>query len=162
MEADRRLSFDIQRGSLIRFSAFRTAEDEAAILVTISQLISQRFNAENFLNAVFNDAEYKKIEPRTDLKLPQIEDRVREYWANVLKDMPVSSKIPFAKKSINKYSEENYRLKISADILSDLRGKAQNNRVMLAALLQTAWGFLLQATNKSNSFQKIKPLKILR
>ena len=150
MEADRRLSFDIQRGSLIRFSAFRTAEDESAILVTISQLISQRFNAENFLNAVFNDAEYKKIEPRTDLKLPQIEDRVREYWANVLKDMPVSSKIPFAKKSINKYSEENYRLKISADILSDLRGKAQNNRVMLAALLQTAWGFLLQATNKSS------------
>lgn len=150
MEADRRLNFDIQHGSLIRFSAFRTAEDEAAILVTVSQLISKRFNAKSFFSAVFNGTEYEKIEPTADYKLPQIENQVKEYWANVLKSIPVPSKIPFTKKTGGNYKEEIYRMKIPADVLSDLRGNAQNNRVMLMVILQTAWGFLLQSAGKSS------------
>lgn len=148
VEADRRLNFDIQRGNLIRFSVFRTAENEAAILVTVSQLIAKRFDSESFFNAVFNNGTYKKFEPRTDFKPPQIENRVKEYWTDILKNLPAPPKVPFAKKISGAYNEEIFRFKISADVLSDLRGKAQSNRVMLVAILQTAWGFLLQATNK--------------
>lgn len=149
MEADRRLDFDIQRGSLIRFSAFRTGENESAVLITVSQLISKRFDSDSFFNAVFNDATYKKIEPQADFKPPQIENRVKEYWMDILKNLPAPPNIPFSKKVFGKYKKEIYRVKIPADVLSDLRGKAQNNRVMLMTILQTAWGFLLQATNKN-------------
>lgn len=149
MEADRRLNFDIQRGNLIRFSIFRTGENEAAVLVTMPQLISKRFNSENFFKAVLNNERYKKFEPRADFTIPQLEKRVKEYWADVLKNLPAMPKIPFSKENSGAYIEENYRVKIPADILSDLREKAQSNRVMLVTILKTAWGFLLQATNKS-------------
>ncbi len=149
MEADRRLNFDIKRGNLIRFSVFRTAEDESAVLVTVSQLISQRFNVESFFNSIFSNTKYAKFEPRAEVKPPQIENRVKEYWTDILKNLPAPPKVPFSKEISGKYNEEIYRVKIPADILSDLRGKAQNNRVMLMTILQTAWGFLLQATNKN-------------
>ena len=149
VEADRRLDFDIQRGNLIRFSIFRTSENESAVLITVSQLVSKRFNSDSFFNAVLNEGNYKKIEPQTDLKTPQIENSVKKYWTDLLKNLPAPPKIPFFKKVFGAYNKEIYRVKIPADVLSDLRGKAQNNRVMLMAILQTAWGFLLQATNKN-------------
>lgn len=149
-EADRRLNFDIRRGNLIRFLVFRTGENEAAILVTISQLIAMRFDSESFFNAVFNNLNYKKFEPRADFKPPQIENHVKEYWADILKNLPALPKVPFAKNISATFTEEIFRIKIPADILSELRGKAQSNRVMLMAILQTAWGFLLQATNKNS------------
>lgn len=150
MEADRRLDFDIQRGNLIRFSVFRTGEDESAVLVTISQLIAKRFDSKNFFKSVLTEERYKKFEPRAGFAMPQIENRIKEYWTDLLKNLPAPSKIPFSKKISGVYNEENYRVKIPADILSDLRGKAQSNRVMLMAIFQTAWGFLLQAANKSS------------
>lgn len=149
LEADRRLDFDIQRGNLIRFSAFRTARDEFAVLISISQLISKRFNSDSFFDEVFQRNHYKKIEPRADATVPNIEARVREYWEGILKDLPAMPKIPYSKKISGSYKEEIFRAKIPGDILSDLRGHAQSNRIMLMAILQTAWGFLLQIANKS-------------
>lgn len=149
MEADRRLDFDIQRGNLIRFSVFRTGENESAVLVTISQLIAKRFDSKSFFKAVLNDENYRKFEPVVSSTVPQIENRVKEYWTGLLKNFPAPSKIPFSKKIAGTYVEENYRVKIPADIFSDLRGKAQSNRVMLMTIFQTAWGFLLQAANNS-------------
>ena len=149
MEADRRLNFDIQRGNLIRFSIFRTAENESAVLVTLSQLIARSFDSASFFNSVFNGENYKKVESHVNFTPPQIEDRVREYWADILKNLPASPNVPYSKKFVASYQEQIYRMKIPADILSDLRGKAQSNRVMLMTILQTAWGFLLQAANES-------------
>ena len=149
LEADRRLNFDLQRGSLIRFSAFRTGENEAAVLITIAQLIYQRFNVASFFEAVFYNGDYERFEPRINHHVPQVANRVKEYWTDILKNLPAPPKVPFSKKFSGAYNEKIFRTKIPADILSDLRLKAQNNRVMLMAALQTAWGFLLQATNKS-------------
>ena len=150
LEADRRLDFNIKNGNLIRFSAFRTGENESAVLVTVSQLISQRFNAESFFSAVFNDTKYKKITPPKNIQVPQIENRVKEYWANILKNLPAPSQVPFSKKISGAYNAEIYRVKIPADILSDLRFNSQSSRVMLLVTLQTAWGFLLQIINKNS------------
>ena len=150
MEADRRLDFDLQRGNLIRFSIFRTGENEYAVLVTLSQLIAKRFNSESFFKAVLEDTTYQKIEPPKSAVMPQIESRVKEYWKNILKDLPAPPKLPFAKKFSGAYREENFRTKIPSDILSDLRFKTQSNRAMLMVVLQTAWGFLLQAANKTS------------
>ena len=150
MEADRRLNFDIVHGNLIRFSAFRTGENEAAILVTMSQLIAERFNSESFFAAVFENKNYKKFSPQEDIKPPQIEERVKEYWTGLLKNLPAPPQVPYTKKISGTYKEEVFFEKIPADILSDLRRNAQSSRALLMTILQTAWGFLLQATNKAD------------
>ncbi len=151
MEADRRVDFDIKLGNLIRFAVFRTGENENAVLVTISQLLVNFFDSKNFFRAVLENTPYKKIEiPQTNLSMPQVEGPAREYWANFLQNLPPPSIIPYSKKFSGIYKEKIYRLKISADIFSDLRARAQSNKAMLMTILQSAWGFFLQVTNHSS------------
>lgn len=151
MEADRRKGFDIQRDYLIRFSVLCTASDEAAVLVTMSQLIADRFSDKNFFSAVLGGGVYKKISPpQSNFQTTYAELRVRDYWAEVLKNLPKPPKVPCAKEISGAYFEQAYRMKIPAEILSDLRVRTQGSRAMLMVTLQTAWGFLLQAINISS------------
>ena len=149
MEADRRLNFDLQNGDLMRFSVFHTSENEFAILVTMPQIIAGSFDATNFFNAVFSNDDYKIISTQNfSLEVSQIEAPVRDYWQKILQDLPPIKGVPYAKNTSGKYHEKTYREKIPSDIVSDLRIKAKSNKAMLMAILQTAWGFLLQAVNK--------------
>lgn len=150
MEADRRRDFDIQRDYLIRFAAFRIAKTEAAVLVTMSQLLFDRFDSDSFFGAVLGDSSYKKMTPKALPKVSHVEKRVREYWAQVLKDMAPPPAVPGSKKPAGAYSEQAYRMIIPPDILSDLRANTQASRAMLMAALQTAWGFVLQAMSNSS------------
>lgn len=149
MEADRRLRFDLQDGHLMRFSVFRTKENEFAVLVTMPKLIVDYFNADSFFQAVLTKSEYEPTNKHQDtFEIMHVENSVREYWKKILQDLPPIKGIPYTKKTLGEYNEKIYREKIPADIVSDLRGKAQSNKMMLMAILQTAWGFLLQALNK--------------
>lgn len=151
MEADRRKGFDLQRDYLIRFSVFQTAPNEAAVLVTMSQLIADRFSDNNFFSAVLDGVKYKKISPPPSTsQTTYMEMRVRDYWLEVLKNLPPLPKVPYAKEISGEYREQAYRMKIPAEILSDLRVRTQGSRAMLMVALQTAWGFLLQAMNNSS------------
>ncbi|MBR6013809.1 MAG: hypothetical protein IK062_08530 [Selenomonadaceae bacterium] len=149
MEADRRLDFDLQKGDLIRLSVFHTNEDEFAILITMPQIIAGSFNAKNFFNTVFSSSDYKILDSKTfSLQVSAIEDSVRNYWQKILKDLPPFKGVPYSKAPSGNYNGKAYREKIPADIVSDMRIKAQSNKTMLMAILQTAWGFLLQTLNK--------------
>lgn len=149
MEADRRLNFDLQNGDLIRFSVFHTSENEFAVLVTMPQLIAGSFDSKNFFDSVFSNDSYQITDTQHfSLGGSQIEAPVRDYWQRILKDLPPVKGIPYAKQTSGNYHEKSYREKIPADIVSDLREKAQSNKAMLMAILQTAWGFLLQAVHK--------------
>lgn len=149
MEADRRLTFDLQNGNLMRFSVFHTRENEYAVLVTMPKLIADSFNSKNFFMAALTLENYNSsIKPQSTLEVSHIENSVREYWKKVLQDLPLVRGVPFTKKSSVAYAEKNYREKIPADITSDLRSKSQSNKMMLMSILQTAWGFLLQTLNK--------------
>ena len=149
MEADRRLTFDLQNGNLIRFSVFHTGDNEFAILATMLQIIAGSFDSKNFFNAVFSNEDYKIVsEQHFSAINSQIETPIREYWQKILADLPPIKGVPYAKTTSGKYHEKTYREKIPAAIVSDLRFKAQSNKAMLMAILQTAWGFLLQAVNK--------------
>lgn len=151
MEADRRHPFDILHDYLIRFSVFQTSQYEAAVLVTMSQLIADRFSDNNFFNAVLNGGKYKKINPPPSNPVTTyMEQRVRDYWADVLKNLPAPPKVPYSKEISGEYREQAYRMKVPAEILSDLRVRTQGNRALLMVALQTAWGFLLQAMNNSS------------
>ena len=148
MEADRRLTFDSQSENLIRCSVFRTSKNESAVLITLPQLIADNFDAKSFFNSVLFKTDYKKISKQSKFVVSHVEDTVREYWRKFLNDLPVVRGVPYSKQFSGAYTEKSYREKIPADIFSDLRVTSQSNNAMLMAILQTAWGFLLQAVDK--------------
>ena len=148
LEADMRRDCDIRHDPLIRFAVYKTGEEESAVLVTLAQLIAESFDAEKFFADVLNiDFEGRPKKFSNDLP-PKNQDAIRDYWAKVLDKAPPPDVLPYEREILGAYRQKTFRTKIPADILSDLRGRAQSNRLMLTAILQSAWGFMLQLTNK--------------
>ncbi|SHI76785.1 Condensation domain-containing protein [Anaerovibrio lipolyticus DSM 3074] len=154
--ADKRLGFDLTNGQLVRFSVFNTGEDEYAIIVTTVEAVALKLDFHRIFRAA--------------LKLPQPEDiykivdavvggngvmtsPVKNYWEKMLSDLPPMPKIPHLnpQPAKGKYSEEAYLVYVPRDILSDLRSKAESNKLLLMSMLQTAWGLLLQQSNSVNN-----------
>lgn len=148
MEADMRRDFDLRHDALIRFAVYRTSNEEFAVLVTFAQLIADSFDAEKFFAKILGiDATPAPKKNTNDLP-PKDQDAIRKYWSTVLQKSPPPAVLPYERKNSGTYRQKAFRKNIPADILSDLRGRAQSNRMMLTAILQSAWGFMLQLTNK--------------
>ncbi|MBR1645725.1 MAG: hypothetical protein IJ685_02995 [Selenomonadaceae bacterium] len=151
LEADMRREFDLRHDPLIRFSVYKTSDQNFAVLVTLAQLISDSFDSEKFFGIIADVESKPKSSASANETLAKIFDNkaVREYWAKVLDNAPPMAKLPFERKAnVGTYRQKAYRAKVPVDILSDLRSRAQSNQVMLTAILQSAWGFMLQAVNK--------------
>lgn len=147
LEADMRRDCDLRHDLLIRFAVYRTGADEFAVLVTLAQVISDSFDAEKFFAAVLEipvELHEKKI---SDNLPPKNQEAIREYWEKILDKAPPPDALPYEQEVFGAYRQKIFRTKIPADILSDLRGRAQSNRLMLTAILQSAWGFMLQLKN---------------
>lgn len=161
MEADMRRDFDLRHDVLIRFAVYKTGMEEFAVLVTMAQIIAEHFDSDKLFNELLNlPAEPKREEPPEDFNAAA-QEMIRKYWAGVLNNPPPPAQLPFTKKLSGVYNQKAYRMKVDADILSDLRGFAQSNRTMLTAILQSAWGFMLQAVNKRRDclFCQVLPSK---
>ena len=148
LEADMRRDCDLRHDPLIRFAVYKTGEDEFATIVTLAQVIADSFDAEKFFAEVLNIPVEPKPEKISDDLPPKNQEVIRDYWEKVLDKAPPPDVLPYEKESLCAYRQKVFHTKIPADILSDLRGRAQSNRVMLTAILQSAWGFMLQLTNK--------------
>ena len=148
LEADMRRDFDIQNDFLIRFGVYKTDDEEFAVIITLAQLIANNFDADKFFADLFDlptESAQIKSDSAAQIKSDEV---IREYWAKILDNPPPPSKLPFEKNILTGfYRQKAYRTKIPADILSDLRTFAQSNRTLLTAILQSAWGFMLQAVN---------------
>ena len=148
LEADMRRDLDIRHDLMIRFAVYQTSDDEFAVLVTLAQLIADAFDAEK----LFADITGTTVEPKPkkipDALPPNNQAAIREYWAKVLDKAPPPAALPYEREGVGVYRQRAFHATIPADILSDLRGRAQSNRMMLTAILQSAWGFMLQLTNK--------------
>jgi len=151
LEADMRRDCDMRHDPLIRFAVYKTNSEEFAVLVTIAQVIADNFNAKKFFCDIA-EISYES-EPKTFLEdlPPKNQEAIRDYWSKVLNKIPPPEVLPYEKTdNYGIYRQKSFHAKISADILSDLRWRAQSNRVMLTAILQSAWGFMLQFNNKRN------------
>lgn len=148
LEADMRRDFDIRHDLLIRFAVYQTGDEEFAVLVTLAQLIADAFNAEKFFAEILGTTATLKPKKISDDLLPKNQDAIREYWAKVLDKAPSTVALPYERENIGAYRQRAFHAIIPVDILSDLRGRAQSNRMMLTAILQSAWGFMLQFVNK--------------
>ena len=155
LEADMRRDCDIRNDSLIRFAVFKTDSSECAILITFSQLISEYFNPDKFFCdflGITYDSKQKSI--KDDLPIKNSEE-IRDYWSKMLVNPPRASELPYEKNFLGSYRQKSYHSTISADILSDLRFHAQSNRMMLTAILQSAWGFAIAFSAKFYRLVKI-------
>ncbi|MBR4642492.1 MAG: hypothetical protein IKO74_07175 [Selenomonadaceae bacterium] len=148
LEADMRRDCDLRHDLLIRFAVYRTDEEEFAVLVTLAQVISDSFDAKKFFAAVFELPAEPEPEKIPEDLLPKNQEVIREYWEKILDKAPPVDALPYEQEVLGAYRQKIFRTKIPADILSDLRGRAQSNRLMLTAILQSAWGFMLQLQNK--------------
>ena len=147
-EADSRRGIDLTHDSLIRFAVYKTREDEFALLVTRAHIISDAFDVEEFLCNLFDLPREFKPKKIPDNLPPKNSAAIREYWAKILDNPPPPTFFPYEQENAGAYKQHGFLLKISADMLSDLLGLAQSNRFMFMAILQSAWGFMLQLTNK--------------
>ena len=148
LEADMRRDCDIRHDPLIRFAVYRTSDDEFAALVTIAQLVADSFHADKFFAEVL-DQPFESAQEKSSGGLPpKDQSAIRDYWANVLDKAPPPVILPFERPGSGVYRQKAHRTHLPADILSDLRWRAQSNRMLLTAILQSAWGFMLQLENK--------------
>ncbi len=148
LEADMRRNFDLRYDLLMRFAVYKTDKEEFAVLVTVAQLISDSFDAEKFFCELFDITDEISHEKTSDDLNLDAKDIIREYWTKILDNPPPSAQLPFTRKLGGTYRQKAYRTKIDADIFSDLRTFSQSNKMILTAILQSAWGFMLQAINK--------------
>lgn len=147
-EADARRIISLRQDPLIRFGVYKTGEKEFAVFVTMAQVISENFDAENFFCKLFDILAELKPKEIPDELPPKNYEAIREYWAKILDNAPPMSILPYEQNGDGTYRQGSFCATIPADILSDLRGHAQSNRLFLIAILQSAWGFMLQLTNK--------------
>lgn len=156
MDADRRRAFDPQKDTLIRMTILHTAPNEYMMLVTMSQLLNENFSVEDFLNGALElglppaEKNNSSSDSARLLAKPQIESSIRDYWSKILTDLPIEQQLPFYKPSKEIEQQYVYRAVVPYDIASEIRRRAQSNRLMLMAILQTAWGLMLQDFNRSD------------
>ena len=164
IEADMRQNFDLRHNHLIKFSVFHTADEEYAVLVTVSRLIENCFDIKNFFREVMNletVAPTKKNSTLSTLSKIQISKSVKDYWSKMLENMPNLPLLPYSRTNAGFYKQKAYFLTVPADIMSDLREKAKSNKMMLMAMLETAWAIMLQEFNSSQdvAFATLVPSK---
>ena len=144
---------------MIRFAVYKTGADEFAVIVTMAQIISKHFDAEGFFIMLLDlpaDMKKKKFD---EVPPPKNYDLIREYWAKLFENAPPPAVLPYEKKSDRGYRQRILQRIIPGDVVSDLMNYAQSNRIMLMSILQSAWGFMLQLTNKRRDciFCQISP-----
>ena len=161
IEADMRQSFDLRHDNLIRFSVFHTGDEEYAILMTVARLIENTFDVKSFFREAMNleilTTKKEKVKAWTSLT----SESIKNYWSKILKELPTLPLLPYSRTNAGIYRQKAYFLTIPADIMSDLREKAKSNKMMLMAILETAWAIMLQEFNNSQdvAFATLVPSK---
>lgn len=151
MEADMRETFDLTRGHLIRFSIYKTGDDEYAALVTVAHLIFPEINFSEIFMESLGLSTVKSSVNSTASSFKLSDPSVKSYWSRMLENLPRLPVIPFVKNDVfGKKESKVYRKKISEDLSSELQRIAKSNRLLLMALIEAAWGILLAEYNGSS------------
>ena len=149
IEADMRKDFDLLHDHLVRFSVFHTGEEEYAILMTIAKLIEDYIDEKKLVLNVMNLSDVISVKEKIKFTQPEVSEAIQKYWKTMLDNLPTIPLLPYTRTLAGKYKQKAFRVMIPADIMSDLREKAKSNKMMLMAILESAWTILLQEFNHS-------------
>ena len=149
-EVDTFRGISLKNDPLIRFAVYKMSAADFGVLVTIAQVVADSFDAKKFFAKLFDMAgELEQKEIAAELP-PKNSEVIRRYWEKLFDNAPPLSVLPYERKIDGEetYRHHAFRTELPADIFSDLRGLAQSNQMLLMAILQTAWGFMLHMTNE--------------
>ena len=151
MAADRRHGFDLMRDLLVRIAVFRTGADMYAILVTQPQLIADGWDIRELFVTAFAGQDVLLPAAKQRSFATYLEERgkldlapARQYWKKLLSGLPLPGTLPGYAKSYQPYSQQVRRVTINLADMQRLQEFSRGERSLLAATLQTAWGFFLQ------------------
>lgn len=161
MAADRRRGFNLENDRLLRIGVFKTAIKEYAVLVAQPQVIADSWDFGLIFSGMFLDEEttgkvarklknkdfsFSKylIKRGEQDKTPAI-----QYWRDLLANLTWVSQLPGYKVSNLPYQQSVSVLTFDHAITKTMQEMTKSNTGFIA-LLQTAWGIMLQHYNKSN------------
>ncbi len=153
MEADRRRDFDLRQDRLLRIAVFRTAKEECAVLVTQPQVIAAGWDVHQLFREVMEIPGRGMTEPHFSFadylkqKEAQKDGPALAYWKKLLANLPDIPVLPGYRPSYQPYQQEVTRLRLSLDDMQSLREKGRGEKNFMMAILQTAWGIMLQQVN---------------
>ncbi len=151
MEADMREGFDLTKGHLVRFAIYKTDYDEYAVLVTMAHLIYPYVDLSELFQEALGFSVDKKSEEAAEVSYKVNDPQVKVYWKKILEDLPKLPKIPYVRQNIlPKKSAKVYRKKLSSDLTTELLRVSKSNRMVLMAIIESAWSILLAEHNDMN------------
>lgn len=154
MEADMREPFDLVRGHLIRFSIYKTKEDEYAVLATMAHLIFPYVDLTKIFREALGYSDEKSsgnISGVSDLGKRVNDPLVKSYWEKMLESLPKLPQIPYAKNdTVGHKQSKVYRKKLDDVLTGDLLKIAKSNRLLLMAIIESAWSLFLAEFNSMN------------
>lgn len=148
--AEIRYPFDVEKGGLHRIFVFHTGPDEYAVLVTAAQIILDRFDIRKIFSQLLNlpEVEYSEVKPV--LQSGHMESKMHEYWKKLLAAPPRSNALPWELENApqHSYKQRARNIVLSGELFSSLVEESKGNRMMMMAILATAWGLLLQTEGR--------------
>lgn len=159
MTADRHRPFNLTRKSLLRVSVYRISFQEYAVLITQPQLIANSWDPMAFLRELLPYDDLPEYVPAPYASISQAftqqgtTDRnlVIDYWKKNLAQLPPKPSIIGYTPTTKKPSIRAFIYKISETETDIIRSKiVDSDRSFWIALLETAWGIMLQQSNETD------------
>lgn len=158
MAADRRRGFDLARDRLLRIGVFRTGRQEFAVLLAQPQLIADGwdfgqlfaglFEARGGVQAKMLNGKDFSFTAYLEKRGRQDKEPARQYWKRLLSGLKGVSKVPGVKEDCMPFQRAVSTLVVDGALTAALEEKA-GGLAGFVALLQTAWGVMLQRYNDS-------------
>lgn len=157
MAADRRRGFDLAQDRLLRVGVFRTGKQEYAVLLSQPQIIADGWDFGQIFSDLFAGqqagARAKLLNGKDFSFTAYLEKRgrqdkvpARQYWKQLLAGLAAVSKVPGVKEDCTPFRQAVSALVIDGALTAALRERT-GGAVGFMALLQTAWGVMLQRYN---------------
>lgn len=161
MAASRRRGFDLEKDRLLRIGVFKTAPREYAVLLAQPQIVADGWDFGLTFATMFEDEETeenvaRKLKPKNFSFGKYLEKRGKQdkapaiqYWKKLLEKLKQASQLPGYKVSDVPYQQAVCSMLVDRTLTGEMQAMAKNNAGFIA-LLQTAWGIMLQQYNTSN------------
>lgn len=146
-----RYPFDVEKGGLQRIFVFHTGKDEYAVLLTAAQIILDRFDIRKIFRTVLGLKEKEQPVVQPLMRSGHMEAKMHEYWKELLAAPPRSNSLPWELANIqpHPYKQKARNVVLPNELFNDLISETKDNRMMMMAVLATAWGLLLQTEGRS-------------
>ncbi len=155
MEADRHRGFDLETDTLLRIAVHRTSNTEYAVLVTQPQIVADNWDVRDLFVPLFpgQNPEKLPLPPRRQFSFAAYvaqrdrQDRrpALQYWNRLLADLPEKPVLPGYEPSELPFRQEVTRQALSVQEVAAIEAHVGGReRSAWVALLETAWGIMLQ------------------